>query len=271
MPHTNPNPVTAATLLAMKQAGGKIASLTAYDASFAQVLEVAGIEVVLVGDSLGMVLQGHDSTREVSLDHMIYHAAAVARGIQRALRVVDMPYRSYETPSQALVNARRLVDEGAAQMVKLEGGRSVIEVVRHLVAHGIAVCGHLGLLPQSVASPDGYRVQGRDAAGAQAILEDALALQDAGAQLLVLECVPTSLGRQVTQALRIPTIGSGAGADTDGQVLVLHDLLGVSAGRRPRFVKDFLAGCPDGVAGAVAAYVRAVKEGHFPGPEHGYN
>jgi 3-methyl-2-oxobutanoate hydroxymethyltransferase len=269
MSQPNPASVTPDTLLAMKRAGEKIVSLTAYDASFARLLEAAGVEVVLVGDSLGMVLQGHDSTRPVTLEHMIYHAACVARGSGQALRVVDMPWHSYDTPEQALASARRLVTEGGAQLVKLEGGSVVLDQVRRIVAAGIGVCGHLGLLPQSVESPDGYRVQGRDPEGAARIRADALALQEAGAAMLVLECVPAALGAEVSRALRIPVIGIGAGVDCDGQVLVLHDLLGVSPGHRPRFVKDFLAG-QGSVAAAVRAYVQAVKDGRFPGPEHGY-
>ena len=262
-------PITTETLLALKQVRERIACLTAYDASFAQVLEAAGVEVVLVGDSLGMVLQGHDSTRPVTLEHMLYHAACVARGCRRALRVVDMPWHSYDTPEQALASARRLVAEAGAHLVKLEGGAAVLEQVRRLTAAGIGVCAHLGLLPQSVESPDGYRVQGRDPDGAASIRADALALQEAGAALLVLECVPATLGKDVSRALRIPVIGIGAGVDCDGQVLVLHDLLGVSSGRRPRFVKDFLAG-RGSVVEAVRAYVREVKDGAFPGPEHSY-
>ncbi|MCA1804720.1 MAG: 3-methyl-2-oxobutanoate hydroxymethyltransferase [Xanthomonadaceae bacterium] len=231
MSQPDTTPVTPDTLLAMKQAGEKIVSLTAYDAAFAHLLEAAGVEILLVGDSLGMVLQGHDSTRPVTLEHMIYHAACVTRASRRALRVVDMPWHSYDSPDIALASARRLVEEGGAQLVKLEGGGAVLEQVRRLSAAGIGVCGHLGLLPQSVESPDGYRVQGRDAEGAAAIRADALALQEA--------------------------------------VLVLHDLLGVSPGRRPRFVQDFLAG-RGSVADAVRAYVRDVKEGRFPGPEHSY-
>ncbi|MCW8874355.1 MAG: 3-methyl-2-oxobutanoate hydroxymethyltransferase [Gammaproteobacteria bacterium] len=269
MSPSDTNRVTPDTLLAMKKAGEKIVSLTAYDAAFACLLEAAGVEILLVGDSLGMVLQGHDSTRPVSLEHMIYHAACVARASQRALRVVDMPWHSYDSPEIALASARRLVEEGGAQLVKLEGGGAVLEQVRRLSAAGIGVCGHLGLLPQSVESPDGYRVQGRDPEDAAAIRADALALQEAGASLLVLECVPAALGAEVSRALRIPVIGIGAGVDCDGQVLVLHDLLGVSPGRRPRFVQDFLAG-RGSVEEAIRAYVRDVKDGRFPGPEQSY-
>lgn len=269
MSQSDPASITPDTLLALKQAGEKIACLTAYDASFAQALEAAGVEVLLVGDSLGMVLQGHDSTRPVTLDDMIYHAACVTRASRRALRVVDMPWHSYDNPDLALASARRLVAEGGAQLVKLEGGEAVLEQVRRISADGIGVCGHLGLLPQSVEGPDGYRVQGRDPDGAARIHADALALQEAGASLLVLECVPATLGTQVSRALRIPVIGIGAGVDCDGQVLVLHDLLGVSPGRRPRFVKDFLAG-HGSVVDAVRAYVQDVKDERFPGPEHSY-
>lgn len=257
------SPITVASLFAMKAAGERIACLTAYDAGFAHWLEAAGVEVVLVGDSLGMVVQGHESTLPVSVDDMVYHAAAVARGSRLALRVVDMPYRSYETPGQALATARRLVDEGQAQMVKLEGGAERIETVRHLVANGLAVCGHLGLLPQSVNELGGYRVQGRDEASACQIRADAEALQEAGAELLVLECVPRRLAAEITAALRIPVIGIGAGPDCDGQVLVLYDLLGITPGKRPRFSKDFLAG-NHSIAAAIAAYVAAVKAGQFP-------
>ena len=269
MSQSDPASVTPDTLLAMKQAGKKIVSLTAYDATFARLLEAAGVEILLVGDSLGMVLQGHDSTRPVRLDHMVYHAACVARGSCRALRVVDMPWHSYDTPQQALASARRLVAEGGAQLVKLEGGQAVLEQVRALTGAGIGVCGHLGLLPQSVASPDGYRVQGRDAQQAALIRADALALQEAGVAMLVLECVPAALGADISRALRIPVIGIGAGVDCDGQVLVLYDLLGVSPGRRPRFVQDYLAG-RGSVAEAIRAYVQDVKDGRFPGAEHSY-
>lgn len=262
-------PVTVATLVAMKRAGKKFACLTAYDASFAAVLDAAGVELIMVGDSLGMVVQGHDSTRPVRMADMIYHSQCVTRGSRRALRVVDMPYESYGTPDEALDNAMRLMQEGRAQMVKLEGGAVQVETVRRLTAHGIPVCGHIGLLPQSVQQPDGYRVQGRDAKDAQRILADAKALQMAGAELLVVECVPASLGRDITLALDIPVIGIGAGPDCDAQVLVLYDMLGITPGKRAKFVKDFMAGAGS-VREAVESYVRAVKNGSYPAPEHCY-
>jgi len=261
--------ITLATLAAMKRAGEKFACLTAYDASFAALLDAADIELIMVGDSLGMVVQGHDTTLPVRMTDMIYHSQCVARASQRALRVVDMPYQSYDTPDQALTNAVRLIEEGQAQMVKLEGGAAQVATVRHLVAHDVAVCGHVGLTPQSVRELGGYRVQGRDAASAAAIRNDALALQDAGIGLLVLECVPESLGREISAALTIPVIGIGAGPDCDAQVLVLYDMLGITPGKRPRFVKDFLAEAGN-VSAAVTAYSRAVKSGTFPGPEHCY-
>lgn len=263
------SPVTLAGLARMKKAGEKIVCLTAYDASFAALAEAAGVEVVLVGDSLGMVLQGHESTLPVSMADMIYHGACVARAGGRALRIVDMPFMSYGTTVQALDNAARLMAEGMAHMVKLEGGAGIVETVRALSGHGIPVCGHLGLLPQSIHKLGGYRVQGRDAASAQAIVSDALALQDAGAGLLVLECVPAELGAQVARQLSIPVIGIGAGISCDGQILVMYDVLGVTTGKRPRFSKDFLIG-HDSVAAALGSYVQAVKSGAFPGPEHSY-
>lgn len=263
------SPVTVKALWRMKARGEKIACLTCYDASFTQLLESAGVELFIVGDSLGMVLLGHASTVPVTMDDMVYHAASVARAGRRAYRVVDLPYGSYVRPEQALANARRLRHAGGADMVKLEGGAGQAATVRHLVEQGIPVCGHIGLLPQSVEEPGGYRVQGRDAASAAAILADARALEEAGAGLLVMECIPAALAARVTASVAIPTIGIGAGPDCDGQVLVLHDMLGITAGRRPRFVKDFLQ---DGgsIAGAVRAYVRAVRDGSYPAPEHCY-
>ncbi len=266
-PHPLRKPVTAATLARMKRAGEKIASLTAYDASFATAVESAGVEVVLVGDSLGMVVQGYDSTLPVTLADMIYHAQAVARGSRLALRVVDMPFMSYATPAQALGNAGRLMREGGAQMVKLEGGAVQIPVVEHLTAHGIPVCAHLGLLPQSVHQMGGYRVQGRDEVSAQAIFDDAVRLEAAGATLMVLECIPSALGQRITSALQIPVIGIGAGPHCDGQVLVLYDMLGITPGKTLTFSRDFLAGLGSAHE-ALAAYVQAVKTGAFPAPEH---
>jgi 3-methyl-2-oxobutanoate hydroxymethyltransferase len=262
-------PVTLASLQAMRQRGEKIACLTTYDASFTRVLEAAGVDMFIIGDSLGMVLMGHDSTVPVTMDDMLHHAANVARVGRSAWRVVDLPYGSYETPGQALANARRLLDEGGAHMVKLEGGSSRAAIVTHLVSHGIPVCGHIGLLPQSVEEYGGYRVQGRDAAGAAAILADATVLEDAGAGMLVIECVPAALSVRVTTAVSVPVIGIGAGPACDGQVLVLYDMLGISGGRQPRFVKDFLQQ-GGSIRGAVTDYVKAVKDGSYPASEHSY-
>lgn len=265
--HTSLSPVTRATLDRLKQAGEKIACLTAYDATFAQLVDATGAEVIIVGDSLGMVVQGRESTLPVTLDEMIYHAACVARGARRALRVVDMPFMSYPNVPEALRNAARLMREGGAQMVKLEGGARIVEIVHDLTAQGIPVCGHLGLLPQSVHQLGGYRVQGREREDAHAMLEDARGLEAAGAALLVLECVPADLAREITRAVSMPVIGIGAGPDCDGQVLVLQDMLGITPGKRPKFSKDFMAGAGS-IQAAVQAYVQAVKSGSFPAPEH---
>lgn len=259
--------LTIPSVLAMKARGEKIATLTAYDAGFAAAFDEAGIDVILVGDSLGMVVQGHNSTLPVTLDHMVYHAACVARGLRRAVLLVDLPFMAYASVEQALFNAARLVREGGAQMVKLEGGRKRVEIIRALVEQDIPVCGHLGLLPQAVHRLGGYLAQGRDERSAQTILEDALLLQDAGASMLVLECVPAPLAAEITAALSIPTIGIGAGPACDGQVLVCYDMLGITPGKRPRFSKDFLAGAGD-IRTAVRNYIADVRAGRFPGPEH---
>lgn len=257
------------TFMQMKQRGEKIAVLTAYDASFAGLFEQAGVEVLLVGDSLGMVIQGQASTRPVSLADMVYHGQAVARGSQQGYIVVDMPYNTYQTTTEAVENARILVGQGGAQMVKLEGGREQLEAINALVAASIPVCGHLGLLPQSVTTPDGYRVQGRDVASAERILEDAVLLEQAGIGMLVLECVPAGLAKRISQRLLIPVIGIGAGVDCDGQVLVCYDMLGISGGHKARFVHNFLAG-QDSIEAAVQAYVKAVKDARYPAVEHTY-
>jgi 3-methyl-2-oxobutanoate hydroxymethyltransferase len=233
-------------------------------------IEDAGVEVVLVGDSLGMVIQGHDSTLPVTLDDMCYHAACVARAGRRALRIVDMPFMSYADTRQALESAARLMREGGAHMVKLEGGQIVADTVRALTAHGIPVCAHLGLIPQSVNQLGGYRVQGRDEAAAQQLLDDARLLEDAGASTVVLECVPTALAEKITAAVDMPTIGIGAGPHCDGQVLVLYDMLGIVSGKRPRFTHDFLAQAGS-IPRALQAFVAAVKDGSFPAPEHGFD
>ena len=259
--------ITLTTLREMKQQGEKFTCLTAYDASFASVLEDAGIEVLLVGDSLGNVIQGHDTTLPVTLSDMIYHAQCVNRGRRRALVMVDMPFMSDATPVQAFDNAARLIKEGGAHIVKLEGGEVMAEIIHMLSERGIPVCAHLGLLPQSVHKMGGYRVQGRDDQSADKILADAKTLEAAGADLLLLECVPARLTEKIVNTVRIPVIGIGAGASCDAQVLVLYDMLGITPGKRPKFSKDFLKDNP-GVHDAVAAYVRAVKHGDFPAPEH---
>ncbi len=258
--------VTVTTLRKMKREGEKIAMLTAYDASFARVLDAEGVDIILIGDSLGMVIQGHTTTIPVSTDDIIYHTKAVAAANEHALVMADLPFMSYTSPEMALRNTARLMQEGNAHMVKLEGGAPQVETVRQLVHHGVPVCAHLGLQPQSVHKLGGYRVQGRDEAVAQQMLEDALALQRAGADLLILECVPVALAKQITDELFIPVIGIGAGGDCDGQVLVLYDMLGITP-RAPRFSKDFMQ---EGrrIPQAIGAYVAAVKDGSFPAEEH---
>jgi len=261
--------VTLTTLREMKRKGEKIACLTAYDASFAAALDGAGVDLIMVGDSLGMVIQGHDSTLPVSVADMIYHTRCVRRGSQRAFIVTDLPFMSYASSAQALGNVARLMQEGGAHMVKLEGGAWLADTVHELTQRGIPVCAHLGLLPQSVHQLGGYRVQGRDAGTAQTLLNDARAMEQAGAGLVLLECVPAALAQQITQALKVPVIGIGAGKDCDAQILVLHDALGLTP-KPPKFSKDFLHGA-DGIREAVLAYVKAVKVGEFPGPEHSFN
>lgn len=265
--NNNRKRITANTLGKMKANGEKIAVLTSYDASFTQQIEQAGVEVIIVGDSLGMVVQGHDSTIPVTMQDMLYHCVNVSRVSQRALIIGDMPFMSYASIKQGLNNAARLMREGSVQMVKIEGGKQRVELVSALVAESIPVCGHLGLQPQSVFQLGGYRVQGRDAEAAAEILADAKALEAAGAQCLIIECVPTSLGREISSALSIPVIGIGAGAECDGQVLVHYDMLGITAGHRPSFSKNFLQQAAD-IPAALTAYVEEVKQGRFPGTEH---
>lgn len=260
--------ITIATLMQMKEQGEKIAMLTSYDASFTRQLEEAGIEAILVGDSLGMVIQGQESTLPVTLEEMIYHSRNVSRARARALLMVDMPFMSYRTASQALESAGRLMKEGGAHMVKLEGGEVQLETVSRLSRLGIPVCGHLGLQPQSVHKLGGFRVQGRDAAASHVILRDAKALEAAGADMLVLECIPSSLAGEISRELSIPVIGIGAGADTDGQVLVVYDMLGMHP-NPPRFVRDFLA-LGGGIGHAFEAYVAAVRDGSFPAAGEAY-
>lgn len=260
-------PITLTILAKMKRNREKFTVLTAYDASFATLFEAAGIEVLLVGDSLGMVVQGRQTTVPVLMEDMIYHTRLVANGCQTALLMADMPFASYTTVDQGVRNAARLMQEGGAHIVKLEGGGWLAETVRQLSRNGIPVCVHLGLLPQSVHKLGGYRVQGREEAAASQIIDEALLLQEAGADLVLVECIPAQLAARLTEALTIPVIGIGAGAGCDAQVLVSYDMLGITPGRRPKFSKNFLTGC-DSLQAAVEAYVRAVKSGEFPGPEH---
>lgn len=262
-------PVTVPGLKAMKAEGRKIVMLTAYDASFASQLETAGVDVALVGDSLGMVVQGRSSTLPVTIDDMVYHTATVARGLSSTLLVADLPFMSDRDVPAAMDAATRLVAEGGAAMVKIEGAGRVCEVIAALTERNIPVCAHLGLTPQSVNRLGGYKVQGKTEEAAMRLLEDARAVEAAGADLLVLECVPTALAARITSELSIPTIGIGAGVDCDGQVLVVYDLLGLTPGKRPRFSKDFLAG-RGSIQAAIAAFAGDVREKRFPGPEHSF-
>lgn len=261
--------ITLSTLNKLHAEGKKFASLTAYDACFAQILNQADVEVILVGDSLGMVLQGHDSTLPVTMQDMVYHVSCVKRGNSRAFIMADMPFMSYSTDSETLENAAALMRAGA-EMVKLEGGAWLTSSTRLLAERGIPVCVHLGLTPQSINQIGGYLVQGRDEEQAEQMFQDALALQEAGASMVLLECVPTALARRITEALSVPVIGIGAGPHTTGQVLVLHDILGVSP-IRPKFVKNFLEGAGGNIASAIQHYADDVREGRFPGPEHCFN
>lgn len=260
--------LTIDALIARKRVGPRIVAMTAYDSALAAVADAAGIDVLLVGDSLGMVVQGARNTLAVSVEDLAYHTRCVARGSQRSLLMADLPFGSYPDPSQAFTNAAALIRAGAT-IVKLEGAGHVVDIVRHLVAREVPVCAHLGLTPQSVHRFGGFKVQGRDAAAAAQLREDARAVAAAGASMLVLECVPAELAATVTADLDIPTIGIGAGADCDGQVLVGPDLLGIGGARRPRFVRDFLAG-RGSVQEAIAAYVAAVRDGSFPSPTESY-
>lgn len=261
--------LTQLDLAKLRASGEKIVMLTCYDASFAALCDMAGVESVLIGDSLGMVLQGHDSTLPVTLADIAYHTACVARGCKRPLIIADMPFGSFqESPQAAFRNAAVLMAAGA-QMVKLEGGIEMAETTHFLTARGIPVCGHIGLTPQSVHQLGGYRVQGKDDDSAAKLKADALAQQQAGASLIVLEAIPQVLAAETTAQLNIPTIGIGASKECSGQVLVLHDMLDIAPGRKARFVKNFMAGQPS-VAAAIAAYVAAVKDGSFPAPEHCY-
>jgi 3-methyl-2-oxobutanoate hydroxymethyltransferase len=260
-------PVNVATLGRMKEQGEKISAITCYDASYAALVDASGADVVLVGDSLGMVIQGHDTTVPVTLDHIIYHCRAVSRGLLRPFLMADMPFMTYTSQEQALNNAVRLMQEGGAKMVKLEGGASQVQIVAFLASHDIAVCAHLGLRPQSVHKTGGFRVQGREEAAAAQMRRDAKALQDAGADVVLLECIPFALGAEITAELHVPVIGIGAGPDTDGQILVLYDVLDITPGRKPRFVQNFMQG-HDSPLAALEAYTQAVKSRTYPAPEH---
>jgi len=267
--HKKSTNVSLTTLQQIKQQGEKFACLTAYDACFASILSEAGVEVLLVGDSLGMVLQGHDSTLPVTMEDMIYHTQCVKRGNKGALVMSDLPFMSYSSETQTLENAAALMRAGA-HMVKLEGGAWIANTTKLLAERGIPVCAHMGLTPQSVNRIGGFHVQGRDTDQAQLIIEEAHLLQDAGANILLLECVPKSLAKTITDILEIPVIGIGAGPETTGQIMVLHDVLGVSP-ITPKFVKNFLIESSNGIPGAIEAYVKAVKTKVFPAHEHSFN
>jgi 3-methyl-2-oxobutanoate hydroxymethyltransferase len=263
-------PVTVPGLKAMKAEGRKIVMLTAYDASFAAQLESAGVDVALVGDSLGMVVQGRSSTLPVTVDEMVYHTAATARGLSATLLVADLPFMSDRDVPTAMEAAARLIGQGGAAMVKIEGAGRICEVISALAERDIPVCSHLGLTPQSVNKFGGYKVQGKTQDTADKLFADAKAVEAAGADLLVLECVPSALAARITAELSIPVIGIGAGIDCDGQVLVVYDLLGLTPGKRPKFSKDFLAG-RDSIQAAIGAYVADVREQRFPGVEHSFS
>ena len=259
--------VTIPKLQERARSGEKLAMLTCYDASFAATSDAAGVDILLIGDSLGMVIQGHDSTLPVTMEQTEYHVRCVVRGSQNAFVLADMPFGSFqESPAQAFRNAARLMAAGA-QMVKLEGGATMVETTRFLVARGIPVCAHIGLTPQSVNTLGGYRVQGKSDDAASRLVDDAKALEAAGAALVLMEAMPAAVAKRVTESLSVPTIGIGAGVDVGGQVLVVYDMLDIFPGRKARFVKNFMAGQPS-VKAAIEAYVKEVKAKTFPGPEH---
>ena len=261
-------PITISKLLSMRAEGEKISMLTAYDSTMSALLNRCGVETILIGDSLGNVIQGHSSTTPVTVEQVAYHTECVARANSHAFIIADLPFASYGDPVQALDSAAELMRAGA-DMVKLEGGDWQIDIIQYLVERSVPVCAHLGLLPQSVHILGGYKVQGKSKDAASLMLEQAIACEQAGAQMIVLEAIPSSLGKLITESLSIPTIGIGAGADCSGQVLVLQDMLGISPGKPPKFVKNFLDGHAS-IEAAVKAYVREVKSGKFPGPEHGF-
>jgi len=258
--------ITTSTLLKMKQQGERISTITAYDASFAKLFDQAGIHAILIGDSLGMVLQGQDDTLPVSINDMVYHTQCVKRGVENALIIGDMPFMSYATKEQALTNAAKLMQAGAS-MIKVEGGAWLVNTIKALVERGIPVCAHLGLTQQSVNVFGGFKVQGREEIQAQQMINDAQVLELAGAQLLVLECIPASLGKAISEAVSIPTIGIGAGGDTNGQILVMHDALGISCSYMPKFSRNFIKETGD-IKKAIELYISEVSKGNFPGEEH---
>ena len=265
--------ITVNDLRELKKRNEKITVLTAYDASFTKHIEQAGVEVILVGDSLGMVVQGHDSTVPVTIDDMVYHTTMVSLAREKSLLIADLPYHSYLNKEDALKNAKRLMEEAGADMVKFEGGGEFVAIAEHLIKKGIPVCGHLGLLPQSVVELGGYKVQGREQSAANIILKDAQALQSVGVEMMVLECIPQQLAKRITDEVDIITIGIGAGVNCSGQVLVVYDLLGITPGKRPKFSKDFLAELEGDVSllSAISAYVKAVKGLAFPTESHSFN
>ena len=263
-------PVSLGTLDRMKREREKIACLTCYDASFAVLVDAADADVVLVGDSLGMVLQGHDTTVPVTMDDIVYHCKAVSRGLHRPFLMADLPFASYPTRDVALKNSVRLMQEGNAAMVKLESGPNQLEIVEFLAKHDIAVCAHLGLKPQSVHKTGGFRVQGREEDAARRMIESAKSLESAGADIVLLECIPSELGKRITDEIQVPVIGIGAGPDVDGQILVLYDVLDITTGRKPRFVKNFMDGATSNLD-ALKRYVQAVKTKSYPGPEHEFH
>jgi 3-methyl-2-oxobutanoate hydroxymethyltransferase len=260
-------PVTLTTLAKMRAEGEPIAALTCYDASFAVLVDEANADIVLVGDSVGMVVQGHDTTVPVTMDQMVYHTQAVARGTHRPFLVADLPFMSYTSPELALANSVRLMQEGGARMVKLESGAEQLRIVEFLTDHDIPVCAHLGLRPQSVHKTGGFRVQGRQQEAAARIVQEAQDLQQAGADIVLLECIPNELGQAVTAALQVPVIGIGAGPQVSGQIQVLYDVLDITPGRKPKFVRNFQQGLDSPLA-ALKAYVAAVKSREYPAPEH---
>lgn len=263
-------PVTIADLARMKAEGEKIACLTAYDASFAALEDRAGVDVVLVGDSLGMVVQGESTTVPVTVDDMVYHSRITAAGLSRPFLITDLPFLSYATKHDALETSRRLMAEGKAQMVKFEGGEIQADTIEHLSTRGVPVCAHIGLQPQLVHKMGGFRIQGREQAAADTMLRDARILEQAGADMLLLECVPSWLGAEIAANSRVPVIGIGAGPDTDGQILVIYDILGLSPGKKPRFVHNFMADAGS-LDTATADYVAAVKNGDYPGSQHSFS